>query len=287
MLHVTPRSQGIAHERWNRYWVVDGTNQDVVMHDFREDHGPGQDYHGDAIIHRFPEVSISRDPNDHIVSHCVVDKHSGWLYVVDHGGQRVLRLDTRSGSPTSNPTFGPFESYVAYRNMSGAVWEVVVSTGLLQPAGIDVIGNHLLVSDHATGEIIIYDMNAGFAESGRIATGAPGIMGIKVGPDGHIWFVNATQSKLVRVDPAGIVGVAEPVAPTSALYPNPASDILYLSIPNTPQAQGVEIRDMAGRLCLRTTVLQAAGGLDISTLSHGVYTASVPGVALLRFTVTR
>ena len=38
MLHVTPNAQGIAHESWNRFWAVDGYNQDVVMHDFKGDH---------------------------------------------------------------------------------------------------------------------------------------------------------------------------------------------------------------------------------------------------------
>lgn len=287
MLHVTPRSQGIAHERWNRYWVVDGTNQDVVMHDFREDHGPGQDYHGDAIIHRFPEVSITRDPNDHIVSHCVVDKHTGWLYIVDHGGQRVLRLNTQSGTPSTNPSFGPFENYVSYRNMTGATWEVVVDAGLQEPAGIEVIGDHLLVSDHATGEIVIYDMTDNFAEAGRIATGAPGIMGIKVGPDGRIWFVNASQSKLVRVDPASIVGVAERGTASLSLHPNPAADRIFLSASYTAPGQVLEIRDAAGRLCMSSTAQIAASGLDVSSLALGIYTASIPGVGAQRFIVSR
>jgi len=288
MLHVTPKSQGIAHERWNKYWVVDGANQDVVMHDYRSDHGPGNDYHGNAIIHRYPEVSITRDPGDHIVSHCVVDKHTSWLYVVDHGGQRVLRLDTRSGTIAAGaPDFGPYESYVEYKNMTGATWEVVVDAGLQQPSGIDVVGDRLLVSDHGTGEIIIYNMADDFAEMGRIAA-TPGIMGIKVGPDGRIWYVNATSNTLVRVDPSEIVGVQEQGTTQFHLAPNPAKEFIYLTAPaglalNTP----VEVRDAAGRICQRTTVSTLLHGLDIHALAEGAYTVTAPGQQAQRFVVAR
>ena len=288
MLHVTPRSQGIAHERWNRYWVVDGTNRDVVMHDFRGDHGPGQDYHGNAIIHRFTQIQITRDPSDHVVSHCVVDKRTKWLYIVDFGGQRVLRLDTRSGNIAGgNPTFGPFEQYVEYRNKTGATWEVVIDQGLQQPAGIDVVGTHLLVTDHATGEIILYDMEADFAEIGRIPVGV-GVMGVKVGPDGHIWCVNATTSELVRVDPSEEVGIAEPVTATFNTYPNPARDVIYLRlVNNTPANAVLEVRDAAGRLCKQTTVGNSAKGIDVAALSEGVYTVTVNGAGTQRVVIAR
>lgn len=288
MLHVTPRSQGIAHERWNRYWVVDGTNHDVVMHDFRGDHGPGQDYHGNAIIHRFTEINITRDPNDHIVSHCVVDKRTNWLYIVDNGGQRVLRLDTRSGNiAAGNPAFGPFEQYVQYKNKTGATWEVVVSSGLQQPAGIDVVGDHLLVSDHASGDIIFYDMTTGFNEVGRINVGA-GVMGLKVGPDGRIWCVNATTSELTRVDLAPNVGISERTTPTWGAYPNPAHDRVFLSLPEgTAASTVIEVRDAAGRICTRTTAAQSMRGIDVATLSEGLYTVMVTGAGTQRVSIVR
>ena len=289
MVHVTPRSQGIAHERWNRYWVVDGTNQDVVMNDFRNDHGPGNDYHGDAIIHRFPEVTITRDPNNHIVSHCVLDKHTGWLYIVDMGGQRVLRLDSRSGTPNGAPSFGPFESYVDYQNMTGATWEVVVAGGLQEPAGIDVVGERLLVSDHATGEIIIYDMADSFAELGRIAVGA-GVMGVKVGPDGRIWCVNATLSHLIRVETAFGVGLAEARNTTAnwQIHPNPTSDRLYLTVPAGTSPKAVaELRDASGRLCKQALLGQVALGLDLQGLAEGMYSLTIDGLGTKQVVIAR
>ena len=289
MLHVTPKSQGIAHERWNRFWAVDGHSQDVVMHDFRSDHGPGMDYHGNAIIHRYPQVSITRDPNDHIVSHCVLDKHTNWLYVVDHGGQRVLRLDTRSGTIAPGaPSFGPYESYVEYKNKIGATVEVIITTGLQQPAGIDVVGNHLLVSDHATGEIIIYDMANAFAEQGRISTGAAGIMGVKVGPDGRIWYVNATTNALGVLEPAAGVGIAEITTSGLQLHPNPSSNVLYLTVSAALAVNtGVQLIDATGRVSMNSTVNAVLHGLDISELANGSYSMIVPGYPQQRFVIAR
>ncbi len=292
MCHVSPRSQGIAHERWNRYWLVDGQNEDVVMYDFRADHGPGQDYHDNATILRYPQLHITRDPNDHIVSHCVVDKHTNWLYVVDHGGQRVMRLDTRSGTQAGIPggvsTLIAQENYLTYRNMANVIWEEVVTTGLQQPSGVDVIGNKLLVSDHATGEVVVYDTENGFAELGRIATGAPGIMGIKIGPDGKLWYVNATNSTLVRLDPDISAGVPEFASTGIVLHPNPAKDRIQLSIPtNLATNTRLAVYDATGRVCMVSTVGTALHGLDISALETGPYTMLVDGKKAIRFVVSK
>ncbi|MBK9147953.1 MAG: T9SS type A sorting domain-containing protein [Flavobacteriales bacterium] len=282
MLHVNPRSQGIAHDRWNRYWVVDGHNGDVVMNDFREDHGPGNTWHGDAVIRRYGGVTIVRDPNDHIVSHCELDKRTGWLYVVDHGNQRILRLDTRSGSVNGPASFGPWESYVEYTQMSGHIWETIITTGLVQPAGIAISGDHLLVSDHANGDIVIFDISEGgsFAELGRIQTGAAGIMGIEVGPDGRIWFVNATTHALGVIGVDENVGIA--VAPAAQLraYPNPANDRIFITeaqrlSPATP----ISLRDAAGRIAMQSTAGAAVNGIDVSALAPGAYALELAGGA--------
>jgi len=79
MLHVSPYSQGIAHEVDNVYWVVDGYNNDIVRYDFADDHGPGNSFHGDATIHRYAATEIVKDPNDYIVSHCFFDKATNFF----------------------------------------------------------------------------------------------------------------------------------------------------------------------------------------------------------------
>ena len=289
MLHVTPNAQGIAHERWNRYWVVDGYNQDVVMHDFRADHGPGNDYHGNAIIRRYAGIDLVRDPNEHIVSHCVLDKSTGWLYVVDFGNARVVRLNTNTGTVSGPGSFGPYENYVEYSQMSGHVWEDVATTGLIEPAGIELVGTHLLVTDHANGDIVIYDIaQANFPELGRIATGAPGIMGIAVGFDGHIWYVNASTDALVRVDPDQNVGVAEAAVSGVQVYPNPANDRLYLSNTTLLDPAGiVRLFDATGRMVLQSTIGLSRSGIDVAQLASGAYTISIGDAGAQRVTIAR
>lgn len=280
MLHVNPRSQGIAHERWNRYWVVDGHNGDVVMNDFRADHGAGNTWHGDAVIRRYGGVTIQRDPNDHIPSHCEFDKRTGWLYVVDHGNQRVLRLDTRSGSVAGPATFGPWESYVEYSQVNGCVWETVASTGLVQPAGIAISGDHLLVSDHATGDIVVYDIGegGGFAELGRIQTGSIGIMGLAVGPDGRIWFVNASTHELARIDIDLGTAVQRPARPAFIAYPNPASDRLFITPgPGQKPQDLVTLRDASGRVVHQERLGDVALGIDLRPFANGLYVLALGG----------
>ena len=245
MLHVNANSQGIAHERWNRYWVVDGFRGDIVMNDFRTDHGPGNDYHGNAIIRRYADITVTKDPNDHVVSHNVFDKRNGMLYVVDFGGQRVLRINTTTGT----------------------------------------------VSDHANGDIIIYDFSgSGTPELGRIHTGVPGIMGVKVGPDGRIWYVNASTHALVRLDPQEPSAVREQEEARMMLYPNPAGEAVTLEMESARPGTPLMVHDPQGRCVARGVVAGPRSAIDVSALVPGAYLLRVAGAAgmrTLKFTVAR
>lgn len=278
MLHVNPECQGIAHDHLNRYWVTDGYNNDVTMVDFMMDHGPGNDDHTDAVIRRYAEFSITKDPNDHIASHLVLDKPTGWLYVVDHGGQRVMRLDINSGTIGGQPSWpagGPYEPYEEYSTVTGYTWEEVIGTGLVQPAGIDVIGDRLLVSDHSNGEIVVYDISVNpVAELGRIVTNSPGIMGIKVGPDGRLWAVNATTHALIAISPDGFnVGVQE-IAKDDLLkaYPNPATNEVVVVLDRyTAGTATLELLDASGRLFLTERMTGNQLRLDLNATPAGMY----------------
>lgn len=272
MLHASPLSQGIAHEVDNVYWVVDGHNKDLVRYDFAEDHGPGNSYHGDATLHRFSDFEIEKDPNDHIVSHCVLDKETGWLYVVDHGNARVMRLDINSGGFGGVPSFGPFEDVQEYLYVSGYTYEEIISDDLIEPAGIDIIGNRLLVSDHATGEVIVYDVDDSFVELGRIETGTPGIMGIKVGPWGRIWFVNATTDEVgvLEGNPLVVQNISQTVQVHA--YPNPTTNYITINV-NGAFAQGsIQIVDSRGAVVEQIS-LAPSGTVTLSTIQYesGLY----------------
>lgn len=220
MLHASPYCQGIAAENDNVFWIFDGNSSDIVRYDFAEDHGPGNSYHGDAIIRRYSDNTVAKDPSNVIVSHMVLDQEKQWLYSVDHGNQRVIRLDITTGTNLgNNAQFSANEPVVEYSRIEGYTQEDVV-TGLSKPAGIDVIEDRMIVSEYVTGEIIIYDISVMPAvELGRLSTGLSSVQGIKIGPKGRIWFVDGNSNGVYRINKDGLS--IEENSIDFAVYPNP------------------------------------------------------------------
>jgi len=278
MLHESPECQGVAHEIDNVFWVFDGYSSDIVRYDFVDDHGPGNDYHADAIVRRYADVTVTKDPNDHIVSGMVLDKETGWLYIVDHGADRVIRMDINTGSPGGAPTYTAPEPLTEYSTVTGYTVEDVVTTGLIQPSGIDIIDNRMIVSDHANGDIIIYDITTMPAiELGRVVTGNPGVMGIKIGPEGKIWFVNATNSTVGRIDGQGLAVDELSLERNVSVYPNPAQNAISISVEGVQiGAAQVFIYDAAGKL-VHTENNYTGGQIDISSLDAGMYSVRLLG----------
>lgn len=195
MLHESPMCMGIAWSHDNVYWVFDGYNGDVVYYDFQEDHGPGHDDHSDGIVRRYGDVDVTRVPD--VPGHLVLDPATGWLYVADTGTGRVFRMDTATGEKTDDlpEEMEPLEEYSLYE---GAVVEDF-ATGLSQPSGIALHGDRLFVSDFGTNEIIAYDLDGN--ELARLEVEADGIMGITVGPDEKLWYVDGVGETVRRIDP--------------------------------------------------------------------------------------
>lgn len=198
MLHGSPYGMGIESFLDNSFWVFDGYHSQIVFYDFSFDHGPGNHDHSDGKIHRYVDFSVKRDPM--VPSHLVYDKNT-WLYIVDGGNRRILRLNVYTGKtvkvlPNKN------EPLKEHLEKGETTWEELIpeSYGLVKPCGIELAGNRLFVSDYETGMIICYDINTK-RELGRINTGNKGIMGIKIGPDKKIYFVNALKNAVYRVDP--------------------------------------------------------------------------------------
>ena len=280
MVHTSPNSQGIASENGNIFWVFDGYNKDIVRYDFVDDHGPGNDFHGDAIIHRYNDFQVTMDPNEKVPSHLVVSGE--WVYVVDYGSQKIFRIEIGSGVDGSVPTFGPFEVYSEYSYKINYNWENVVTTGLLQPTGIDVIDDRMIVSDYETGEIIIYDISSLPAtELHRINTTATGIMGIKIGPEGKIWYVDYDANKVFKIDGDGLEWVEPEPVPSDLssieeasvkLYPNPTQSDFSIEFENTKNAKvGIKIYDFSGKKIYSTSTY--ANNINVSTeyWSKGIY----------------
>lgn len=199
MLHGSPLSMGIENERDNVYWVFDGYNKHICRYNFNNDHGAGNDDHSDGTIHRYTEISVKRNPA--VPSHLVLDKDKKWLYIVDGGNKRILRMDITTGTKLKDLPLKN-EQLSQYWEINGVKYEEIIpaSFGLKQPCGIEINGNRLFISDFETGEIICFDIESR-KELARFNTGKVGIMGIKIDADNKLWYVNAVANEVVKLEP--------------------------------------------------------------------------------------
>lgn len=275
MLHQSPHCMGIESEGENAFWVMDAHSNDVVRYDFVNDHGPGQHDHSDGIIRRYPEVAVSWI-SEEIPCHLSFDSAKKWLYVVDGGGQRIVRLDSETGTPGGTPSFVQVEGVAEYSSVSGVTWEVVVNTGLTEPSGIDIIGNTMLVSDHDNGDILVYDISSIPASHvGTITTDATGIMGIVIGPQGNIWYVDADENKVMKASAVpSSVGLSDASNINFSIYPNPSQGEVNVLIPNSFEGT-LEVIDVAGKLIETRSITNGSRRLALDNLSQGIYTVSL------------
>ena len=200
MIHQSPYSMGIEYAgSGNIYWVFDGFHSSIVRYDFATPHEVGGHDHSDGKVWRYDEVDISRQEG--VPSHMILDDNTGLLYICDTGNQRILKFNANSGN--FDYELNPYgESLEEYWMMANADWEVYINEGLDKPSGIDLYEDRLVVSDYASGDIIIYDISTNIPyELGRIYTGYENkIMGIKIGPNQKIWYVNYEDDEVIRID---------------------------------------------------------------------------------------
>ena len=197
MLHQSPMCMGIAWDEANKYWVFDGQNANLVYYDFGVDHGPGHDDHSDGIVRRFTDVELTRLPQ--VTSDMVLDHVTGILYIADTGTGRVLWVDTNTGEEIGTLTQS-MEPLAEYTEWNGAEQGVLVR-GLDSPSGLAIDGNRLFMTDNASNIIVAFDLADGGKPLGRLQTPAQSIMGLTIGADGKIWYVDAGANELVRIDP--------------------------------------------------------------------------------------
>jgi sugar lactone lactonase YvrE len=271
MLHESPNSQGICWEKDNTFWLFDGYNNDIVRYDFVNDHNPGFSDHSDAIIRRYSDTQVLRDING-TVSHLAFDNTKTWLYVVDNGHQRVFRININSGNASSiDPTYGPHETIAEYVNIVGYTWENVVVSGLQDPAGIAIDGNIMVVTDHQTNEVIFYDLsNIPATEVRRVSANTQGIMGIAIGPDGLLYYVDNAGNKVIRLNPAeNPLSIAENLKNDIQLFPNPSKGLLGFTSNTISEKLTLEIYTLEGK---KLSVLETeTGKLTNTGLPAGCY----------------
>lgn len=275
MLHQSPYSMGIAHEKGNAFWLFDGYAGNICRYDFAVPHGYGEDDHSDGMIRRYSDVKVVRKPN--VPSHLILDKATGWLYIADTGNKRVIRMDINTGAMVAKLT-PKNEPLASFQQWGNATQEVVASTGLTDPCGIEFYQGRLMVSDNATGDIVVYDVTVKPAvEKGRIKTGVVGIMGLKVGPDDRIYFVDNKGNKIVRIDPGSPTAIDEQANKLEfTVFPNPASESFNVTYSLEKSQHGtLQILDAQGRMVDNIAVEGNSGvnqvELDSKSYPAGMY----------------
>jgi DNA-binding beta-propeller fold protein YncE len=196
MLHASPFCMGIAHERDNVYWIVDGQNGAIVRYDFVMDHGPGNDDHSDGVIQFYAMGQIKRLAK--VPSNLVFDPSDGQLYVADTGNKRIVALDTKSG--TVGAAMPSLEPAIPHRMMGDVLVELVAPGTLEAPSGITLKDKFLYVTDQATSAIHAFDLTGKLVRSLDTGLPAGSLAGLTVGPDGKIYFVDSNTSRVLRID---------------------------------------------------------------------------------------
>ncbi len=196
MLHQTPLCMGIAWEVDNVYWVFDGSTGSIQRNDFVDDHGPGYDHHSDGIIAHYVRGEVARVED--VPSHLAYDAATGLLYIADTGNSRIAVLDTTTG--TRGADLPVMEPGTTYYEMDGATLTTLVEGELVEPSGVDLFDDTLIVTDHATGIVWAFDLQGN--ELDRVDLGlGEGLMGVEVVDREEIWLVHADDNELLRLTP--------------------------------------------------------------------------------------
>ena len=204
MNHESPYGVGIAHDSDNAYWYNDGYYEELVYYDFQEDHDTGQDDHSDAIVRRYSEVQLTHIMG--VPGHMTLDKDSGILYIADPGANRVLWVNTDDSSTNTQNIMNDasrMEPLQEYSSITGIEWGVL-AVGLNMPSGIVLEDDQLFVSEYGNGKITAFELGSNGKSATNldsIQTSASKIMGLEIGPNGHLYYVDFAQNEVVRIDP--------------------------------------------------------------------------------------
>jgi len=203
MLHESPLCVGIEWDEKNVYWVFDGLNGHIVRYDFKKDHGPGWDDHSDGVVRRFVDTDVERVPG--LVSHLVMDQETKLLYVADTGNNRIMVLDTRTGSRGDD--LGSFDCWqgecVTHVEWEGADWTELIDGDLFEmeaPTGIELLDGVLYVADAATANLHAFDLEGN--EIDRAWTGitdGDGLQGITARNSNELYMVNAKSNEVLQL----------------------------------------------------------------------------------------
>jgi hypothetical protein len=220
-------------------------------------------------------------------SHLVLEEKTGWLYTIDNGNNRIFRMQTRSGT-SGEEILDALEDLVEYDSIEDATVETF-ETGINSLCGIDIWGDRLIVTVNSTGEIRIY--NTATPEPTYLGSiqAEPGIMGVKIGPDSAIWYVNHTLNTVVRLTPGELAAVAskDDAASNPISLRHTGAD-LYITLQRP--IDELRIVNTLGQTIRLVDHPANAVHLNVSELPNGVYfcqTRENGSIAARRFVIQR
>ena len=190
---------GIGWVRDNAFYVFDGEKGDLELFDFQRPYAPGVGDPAGGIKYRILSGELLREPG--VPSHMVFHAPSNRLFIADTGNQRILWLDVTSGEPGTT-IFANLDPGTTYKKWVNAVWDVWMNPGMVvMPSGMALSGDRLFVGDHATGEILAFDLEGTLLNVLDTGRGPDALGGIAVDAKGRVVFVDMLQHEVIRVEP--------------------------------------------------------------------------------------
>ena len=209
MLHNSPLGMGMAWDSGNAYWMFDGFHNSITWYDFQHDHGPGGADHSDGIVRRYADGELKREAD--VPSHMELDQMSKLLYVNDTGNNRIVVLDTESGTEGANipknydggdqkfVDDADLDELVDGEDLGDDIFGREVPFDLEQPSGLALHNDHLFISDYEEGRIVVFDLD-GVVVDWIDVGGTP--TGLEFDAGGNLYFVDVEADELLRLSPS-------------------------------------------------------------------------------------
>jgi DNA-binding beta-propeller fold protein YncE len=144
-----------------------------------------------------------------------------------------------------------------------------------------------VVTDHQSNELIFYDISSIPAtEIRRVGANTQGIMGITIGPDGLLYYVDNAGNKVIRLNPfENPLSIAENLQNDIQLFPNPSKGLIGFTSNSISEKLTIEIYTLEGK---KVSDLETESGKLTNTgLSAGCYILKIQnkqGAELKRMT---
>ena len=160
------------------------------------------------------EKRLTEMPNlgyeEGVPSHLVYE--NGTLYAADTANNRIVALNTQSGSIGSNiqPNYdGTVQKMVNNANLSTLISGVNVD-GMSKPSGLEIHDNMFFVSDNETSRIFAFNREGQLLDWIDLDLPPDSIMGMAFDNAGMLYVVDAEAEQILQLSPKWDVDAASP-----------------------------------------------------------------------------